>query len=315
MSGNLIDLRKRIKAVKNTQKITKAMKTVSAAKLRRSANELKKNDAHSKKFESILNIVYSAVRRSIQHPLFIKKDKGIRLILVISADKGLCGAFNSHIVKKAESFYKELTTKTEDKEPEEVMFFVVGNKAYRHLLKRNYPILRNFSSVMARFTGRDSSKIANELIALYTNDKEFFENHKQIKVSEWKDVKQIDVIFTEFESSSRQNVSIKTLFPIDKDTLVEEKEEKSEPVEFIFEPTPDEIFKELIPQYLKTRIYNLFLNSLASEHAARMIAMDLATRNASDMIKSLTLTMNKLRQASITKELLEIITATEALKK
>ena len=313
MSGNLIDLRKRIKAVKNTQKITKAMKTVSAAKLRRATNELKKNDAHSKKFESILDIVYSAVSKSIQHPLFLKKDKGVKLLVVITADKGLCGAFNSHVLKKAESLYNEIVSSEESNQ--EALFFTIGNKAYRHLVKRNYPVLRHFSSIMTKFNSKDSSKIADELIALYMNNVDFFENHEEIKTSEWKEIKEIDVIYTEFESSSRQSVNIKTLFPIDKENLIEEKEEKSEPVEFIFEPSPDELFKELIPQYLKTKIYNIFLNSIASEHAARMIAMDLATRNASEMIRSLTLTMNKLRQASITKELLEIITATEALKK
>lgn len=294
MSGNLIAFKKRIRAVENTRKITRAMKTVSAAKLRRSVTELHRNRPLLDKIETML----SRVAREYQadpHPFLVEKETGKHLLVVVSSDKGLCGAFNTHVLKEAEEYYKQLIEKGE-----EVELVTFGTKASRHFKKREYPVIKEYLGAMARLQYEDARALSAFLQDIYRGDEE--------------PVKNIEFVFTEFESSSRQTVARRMLFPL-KGEWEKNGEEFNDEIEYIFEPSAQEIFDALLPQYINTLIYRVLLESSASVHAARMIAMDLATRNAVDMIKRLTLTMNKMRQASITKELLEIITATEALKK
>lgn len=298
MSGNLIDLRRRIKSVKNTRKITQAMKTVSAAKLRRSLSELNRNRPLLAKIESLLSRVGREVKME-SHPFLKKREKGEWVIVAVSSDKGLCGAFNSHVVKRTEDYYHRLA-----EQGESISLVTVGNKIHRHLKKRQYPIKKHYPSMMARLKYEDARQLSVFLREIYENE----------------DIKRVEFVYTEFISSAKQELGLKALFPLKDQWAGAEQgegegEKHRQELEYIFEPSAEEIFKKLLPQYINTLVYRLLLESSASEHAARMIAMDLATRNAGDMIRWLTLTMNKLRQASITKELLEIITATEALKK
>lgn len=290
MSGKLIDLRKRILSVKNTQKITRAMKTVSAVKLRKSNTELNKNKPFMESVENLLKRVGQQLPIE-DFPLLKTREEGKQVLVVISADKGLCGAFNSHVIRSAEEHWQ--TISAGDDEP---MLIVAGNKAFRYFQKKEYPVNKNFRSMMSKLTYEKCLEFSAFLQELYQKE----------------NIRKIEIVYTEFLSASRQEPVIKRLFPISIEWKTQGTEEKE--VEYIFEPDPAEIFQLLLPKYLNSYIYRLLRESEASEHAARMIAMDMATRNAGDMIRNLTMTLNKVRQAAITKELLEIITATEAMR-
>lgn len=290
MAENLIDLRRRIRSIKNTQKITRAMKTVSAAKLRKNVIELNRNRPRLEKIEYLLKKVGEKSDMGL-HPLMKERETGDVIIVTVSADKGLCGAYNSHIFKSTGDIYRDL-----QEQGEEVNLIAIGKKIVQHLTKRNLPLKDSYPSLISKLKVSDAFEISEKLQELYLNH----------------DIKRIEFIYTGFESSSRQEITRKQLFPIS--GKWEELKEEGSDIEYIFEPSPEEIFNSLLPKYINSIVYRILLEAAASENALRMIAMDLATRNASDMINSLTLTMNKLRQASITKELLEIITATEALQ-
>lgn len=290
MSGNLIDLRKRILSVKNTQKITQAMKTVSAVKLRKSNTELNRNRPFMDSVEQLLKQVGKQLSLD-RFPLLEKRSEGRQVLVVVSSDKGLCGAFNSHVIRTAEEYWQQISS-----QDDRAMLVMAGNKAFQYFQKKGYPVSQNFKSMMSSLTYEKVLEFSAFLQELYRKE----------------DIKEIEIAYTQFLSASRQEPAIKKLFPIPLEWEEGEVDEKD--VEYIFEPEPADIFQLLLPKYLNSYIYRLLRESEASEHAARMIAMDMATRNASDMIRDLTLTMNKVRQTAITKELLEIITATEALR-
>ncbi len=288
MSGNLIDLRRRISSVKNTQKITKAMKTVSAVKLRKSVSKMKLSKPVLEKLEYLIR----QVGRSIEFrksPLLKKRGEGETVIVAISADKGLCGSFNSNLSREAEEYYQKII-----EEGGNPSFVTVGKKVNNYLRRKELKIKRNFPDFMIKLKYADSKELTDYLKELFIEEK----------------IKEIKFFYTSFKSSSKQEIADKMLFPIEMELSDNEEEEE---VKYIFEPDPAEILNLLIPKYINSIVFHTMLESSASEHAARMVAMELATQNASDMINSLTLTMNKMRQASITNELLEIITATEAL--
>lgn len=296
MAENLIDLRRRIKSVKNTQKSTKAMKTVSAVKLRRSVAELNKTKPLLEKIESLLRRVRPRVDVE-SFPLLKERDTGKTVIVAISADKGLCGAFNSHLIERVETHFQEQGAENGDKPS----LVTVGNKAFNYFNRREYPIEKNYKSVMSRLKYHHAMDLSKYLQDIYLDP--------------GKEIKKIEFIYTKYISASKQEINVQQLFPIEKEWGEAEEGGNNKEIEFIFEPSPGEIFEYLLPKYVNSNVHQVLLRSAASEHVARMIAMELATQNADEMIKDLTLTMNKLRQASITKELLEIITATEALRK
>lgn len=308
MAENLIDLRRRIKSVLNTQKITRAMKTVSASKLRRSVSELGKTKPMMAKIAYLLKQVSTASKKEA-HPLLEVRKTGNTILVVVSADKGLCGAFNSRLISAAELQFKNTTQWLNDHE--QVSLITVGNKAFKHFDKRNAPILKNYPSLMSRLKFQDALDLSTYLQTIYLDPAAH--------------IKKIDCVFNQYISASRQEICMRQLFPIQSEWDIEETTQKffAVPAEdegyvdndYIFEPSAEAIFQALLPRYLNSLVYQVLLQSASAEHAARMIAMEQATNNASDMIRSLTLTMNKLRQASITKEILEIITATEALQK
>jgi len=290
MAENLIDLRRRITSVKNTQKITRAMKTVSAVKLRKSLMELKKSGPMMDKIEYLLGKV-GVIDGKVLSPFLESREEGKTIVVSLSADKGLCGAFNSNVISKAEKYIKKL-----EEDGEQVSLITAGKKSFKYYNKKNREIMKDYSDFMSDMTYKSSMDFSKFLQDVFLKEK----------------IKKIDMVYYDFISTSRQEVIIKQLFPIKTNW---DNEEDDVEVEYIFEPAPEEIFAALLPKYINSVIYRILMGNIASEHSSRMIAMDLATRNASDMIKSLTLTMNKIRQAAITKELLEIITATEALSK
>jgi len=290
MAGNLIYLRRRIKSVKNTQKITRAMKTVSAAKLRRATGDLNKMRPFAEKIAYLLQQAGGAVEE-FTHPLLSAREQGKVVLVVVTADKGLCGSFNSRLIKQAEDALRERRAAGET-----VELVAVGAKAVRYFTKQGEPLKRQFPAIMGRLKYGDAVQLSEQLQEIFLKE----------------DVRSIEFIYTQFLSSSRQRVGEKRLFPA---VLQLDKMDNGVPVEYILEPDAATIINTLLPRYIHSMVYRILLESLASEHMARMVAMDLATRNASEMVRTLTLAMNKMRQAAITKELLEIITATEALTK
>jgi F-type H+-transporting ATPase subunit gamma len=296
MAGNLIYLRRRIKSVKNTQKLTRAMKTVAAAKLRRATGELKKSRPHRDKITFLLQQTGAMIDLS-QQPLLKTREQGSILLVMVASDKGLCGAFNSHVLKQSENYYRELVDRGES-----VSLITVGTKASRYFLKRNLALETAHNGLISRLQFTDARSLAAELLNVYLNE----------------EIKSVEFAFHKFISTSRQQFTIRRLLPVAMEwsaAIDNEKEKDLEKAKYIFEPGAEAIFQALLPRFIIAAVYQILLQSMAAEQVSRMVAMDLATRNASDMIRSLTLLLNKMRQASITKELLEIITATEALNK
>jgi len=304
MAGNLIFLRRRIKSVKNTQKLTRAMKTVAAAKLRRATSELKRSRAYREKIGQLLREAGAGAVLASQspkgkgeaaQPLLHGNERGAVLLVVIASDKGLCGAFNSHVLRQGESRLRELTAAGR-----EVFLVTVGAKAGRYFAKRGLEPQRTYTGMLGRMQPADAARLAADLQELFLS----------------RAMHSVEFAFSAFVSASKQQFLLRRLFPVEvgapdraaTGTAAGEQE-------YIFEPGADAIFQALLPRFVMAAVYQILLQSMAAEQVARMVAMDLATRNASDMIRELTLQLNKMRQALITKELLEIITATEALNK
>jgi len=288
MAGNLISLRRRIRSVRNNQKITRAMKTVSAAKLRRASGDLGRGRPFLAGLKQLLAAVGQAVDPASQ-PLLQNRSTGRVLLVVIASDKGLCGSFNTKVLKRAEEELANLTAAGET-----VELVVIGSKLVRHFGKKGVAMAQAFPGLMSRLTFDEAKLVFDALQGKFLRG----------------EAKSVIAVSTDFVSASRQEVKVTPLFPLELDLG---GETVGGEVEYILEPGAEELLKALLPRYVQARFYQVLLGSSTAEHAARMLAMDLATRNASDMLHSLTLTMNKIRQASITGELLEIITATEAL--
>lgn len=294
MAGNLIFLRRRIKSVKNTQKLTKAMKTVAAAKLRRSTSELKRSRPYRAKIAQLLREAGKKTALRAQ-PLLRADGRGAAVLVVVASDKGLCGAFNSHVLKQAEARYRELAAAGR-----EVFLVTVGTKAGRYFSKRGMEPKKKYNGMISRLQFADAVALAAELQELFLNG----------------GAGSVEFAFSEFVTASKQQFVIRPLLPaaLDAGEPAElERAPAAERVDYIFEPGADAIFQALLPRFITAMVYQFLLQSMAAEQLARMVAMDLATRNASDMIRQLTQLLNKMRQAAITKELLEIITATEAM--
>jgi F-type H+-transporting ATPase subunit gamma len=293
MAGNLIVLRRRIKSVKNTQKLTRAMKTVAAAKLRRATSELKKSRPYRDKIAFLLQQAAAAAPLA-GLALANGAEKGTVLLVVVASDKGLCGAFNSHVLKQSEAYYRELTAGGQV-----VSLVTIGTKAGRYFSKRNIEVLESHNGLIGRLQSADAGSLSAELQGMFLKG----------------GIRSIEFAFNEFVSASRQQFTIRRLLPVALEPAAPaaEKEAAAGKVESIFEPGAEALLQALLPRHIDAMVYQILLQSMAAEQMARMVAMDLATRNASDMIRDLTLLLNKMRQAAITKELLEIITATEAL--
>ncbi len=281
----LIDLRRRIKSVKSTMQITRAMKMVAAAKVKKAQDQIFASRPYAKKMIEVLSSL-AARANPEEHPLLkIKGNKNIELV-IITADKGLCGAFNSNIIKNAISFINENKDKN-------IGLHLIGKKGYDFFKKKPYPIKSYMINIFRKITFQHSMEISKRIIASYIEG----------------DLDALYLLFNEYKSALQQRVVVERLLPIERAKL-EEKEILSD---YIYEPEPRQIFDALLPHFIEIEIYHALLESSAAEHAARMTAMDAATKNAEEMIDRLTLTMNKIRQASITKEIIEVVNAAEAL--
>jgi len=283
---NILDIRRRIRSVKNTQQITKAMKMVSAAKLRRAQERVMSARPYAQKILSVLN---SLVTRSEgqMHPLL--EDRGgerIQLV-VITADKGLCGAFNSNIIKAAHNFIGENRHR-------QLTLNCVGRKGRDFFRKGPLTVVHEAVNIFARLDYSHARQISAALMEEFAN----------------KEVDAVYLVYNEFKSVIQQRIVVEQLLPIQKMAASEE----ASLIDYIYEQPAGEIFSSLIPKHVEVQVYRALLESAAAEHGARMTAMDAATNNAIDLIDSLTLTMNRARQAGITREIIEIVGGAAALE-
>ena len=287
---SLIDLRRRIRAVKSTQQITKAMKTVAASRLRRAQDRIVGARPFAKLMGRVLNDLAERVDTTM-HPLLappVAPDAPL-LVFVVTADKGLCGSFNANILRRAGGFVGEAERP--------VVMGLVGRKGRDFFVRRGFDVRFELVNIFNDLRYSHAQAVARAAIEEYTGGA----------------VSRVDVIYNEFKSVIQQPVVVEQLLPIPRIEYADGDPEAGVTGEFLFEPTPAEIFRDLLPRHVETQVFRTLLESAAAEHAARMTAMDAATRNADEMIDGLTLYMNKVRQATITRELIEVVSGAEAL--
>jgi F-type H+-transporting ATPase subunit gamma len=275
----LIDIRRRIRSVKSTQQITKAMKMVSAAKLRRAQEAMFAARPYARKMGEVLQSLAS--RAPAAHPLLEERGNERLLGVVVTADKGLCGGFNSNILRMVQNFVKENAAR-------DVALTTVGRKSRDFFRRRHIRIHAEHVGIFTALLRYDSAqRIAQEVIRAFTS----------------RETDEVWLVYNEFKSVIQQRIVAKRLLPVERATL----DPKEPALDYIYEPGPKEIFQGILPKYVEIQVWQALLESSAAEHGARMAAMDAATNNASDMIDRLTLYMNKVRQAAITKEIIEVV--------
>ncbi len=288
--ANLRVIRKRIGSVKSTQQITKAMKMVSAAKLKRAQDGITAARPYARKMREVVQAVAGRSEDG-GHPLLSTREGTKLALLVVTSDRGLCGGFNSNLLRATNRFLsanRELH--------EEILVFAVGRKARDFFRRRQVPVRKEYIGVLGQLSYSHAARMAEDLVGGFLEG----------------DFDEVQIVFNEFRSAISQVVRFEKLFPL----AIERKgpEGMEAAIDYIYEPSRDEILATLLPKYVETQIFRVLLESVAGEHGARMTAMDSATNNAVDMIARLTLQMNRARQAAITKELMEIIGGAEALK-
>jgi F-type H+-transporting ATPase subunit gamma len=287
-------IRKRISSVKNTQKITRAMKLVAAAKLRRAQDAITAARPYARSLERVVAELSEKAGREA-HPLFAERDGKKAAIALFTSDRGLAGAFNAQIIRKVEGYVEEELSEYTD-----VSLRIVGRKGNDYFKRRKANILSHDPAPTSVSALEASHELANRVIDDFLEER----------------VDRVFLVFNEFRSAISQGVVVKQILPVTPATLPEDAAEDAGGGidDFLYEPGKQELLSHLVPLHLQILIYNAALESIASEFGARMTAMDNATRNAGDMIDKLTLQYNRARQAAITKELLEIISGAEALK-
>lgn len=291
--ASLLDMRRRIKSVKNTQQITKAMKMVAAAKLKRAQDRVTAARPFAQKMSEVLGNLSANVGDEFQSPLLTERGDEKYLIVLVSADKGLAGGFNTNIIKAASNFVKE------DGAGKEIQMMPVGRKG-RDFFKRREMI---FAEEYVGLTGTgnvnhsDAMEIAQRVIKIFTEDET---------------IDKVFLVFTEFKTVMTQKPVVEQLLPIPRNTVEETSASGAATAEYIYEQPAAEIFNRLLPKQIETQIYRAMLESTASEQGARMTAMDSASKNAGELIDSLTLNMNRIRQAAITKEIIEVVSGAAA---
>ena len=277
----LIDIRRRIRSVKSTQQVTKAMKMVSAAKLRRAQEAILAARPFARKMMEVLNRMASRADPHA-HPLLEDRGEGKVLAVVITADKGLCGAFNANIIRTVTRFLAE-------RSEVDVSFSFVGRKGRDFFRRREVKIRAEHVGVFQALRFETAREIAADLVEAFTSH----------------DVDRVFLVHNEFKSVIQQPLVIDRLLPIERH-VISPGDEESE-LDYLYEPAPAAIFEEILPKHVEMQVWRALLESAAAEHGARMTAMDAATNNATDLIDRLTLHMNKVRQAAITNEIIEIV--------
>lgn len=286
---NLKDIKRRIKSVKNTRQITKAMKMVSAAKLKRAQDEITAARPYAEKMLELINSLASKAS-SDSHPLLENRGNARIGLILFTSDRGLCGGFNSQLLRTAERFIRENGSS-------EVSLYLVGKRGAEYFKRRSFKILNARIIGGGRPGYSTAVEIANDVVAAYMNG----------------ELDEVHVIFSEFKSAMTQTPLTQKLLPVSAATEAEKMEEGGQG-EYLYEPSEGAVLASLLPKYVEVQAFRALLETSASEHGARMTSMDSASKNAGSMIGGLTLVYNRLRQAAITRELMEIIGGAEALK-
>ena len=306
---SLLDLRRRIRAVKSTQQITKAMKMISASKLRRAQDRVIGARPFALQMQRVLNSLASRVDPA-SHPLLAEREQtpdSKVLLIVVTADKGLCGGFNTNIIKAAGVFINNAGAP--------VSLGLVGRKGRDFFKRRGFEVRVEEIGIFQRVKYADAKRIADAAIEEFTSGR----------------VSKVYIVYNEFKSVMQQRVTTEQLLPIPKigagstqqDPASVRRAGPAEPaegkapvqgdVDYIYEPGPEQILSDLLPKHIEIQVYRALLESAAAEHAARMTAMDAATKNSGEIIDTLTLYMNKVRQAAITREIIEVVSGAQAL--
>ena len=293
--ASLRDIRKRIRSVKNTRQITKAMKMVSAAKLRKAQDAILAARPYATMLDQIIaDLSVRSGDENLTHPLLVARPVRKVELVLLTSDRGLAGGFNSNVIRRANRFLYENTAM------ERIQLATVGRKGNDFFRNRGQSIRKDFGGLYQRLNYRAAADVTEELVASYLNG----------------EVDAVHIVYNEFVTAITQKVTVAQLLPLQ--TLGTPGQAPSEGapalVDFKYEPDRQAVLDRLVPQAVNIKLYRALLESVASEHGARMSAMENATSNASDMIGSLTLTYNRTRQAVITKELMEIVSGAEALK-
>jgi F-type H+-transporting ATPase subunit gamma len=288
---SLIDLRRRVRAVKNTQQITKAMKMVAASKLRRAQERIMSARPFAVQMQRVLGSLASRVDPSI-HPLLVAREPrpdAQTLVIVVTGDKGLCGSFNTNAIKGAGTFIVENGGPS--------TLGLVGRKGRDFFARRGFAVMFEQIGIFQKLRYDDAQTIARLAIEAFTSGT----------------VDRVMLVYNEFRSAISQRVVVDQLLPIAR-AAVDETPRPAEgaQIDYLFEPSPQQIFNELLPRYVEVQVYRALLESNAAFFAAQMTAMDTATKNSADMISSLTLYMNKVRQAAITREIIEVVSGAAA---
>ncbi len=282
---SLLDIRRRIRSVKNTQQLTKAMKTVSAAKLRRAQERVFSARPYAEQLKRVLGNL-TARLENVLHPLLEIRPEQRILLVIVTADRGLCGAFNSNINRAAQGFIREHREQT-------VQLVTVGRKGRDFFRRRAVPIQAEFVNIFSRLDYGHAKDISDAIIQAYTNS----------------EIDAVYIVYNEFKSVIQQRVVVEKVLPLSRSELAQTEPQP----EYIFEQPPQDIFNQLLPRYVEIQIFRALLESAASEHGARMASMDKASGNAGVMIGMLTLNMNRIRQAAITREIIEVVSGAGAL--
>ena len=282
--ANLKDIRDRIKSIRNIQQVTKAMKMVAAAKLRKAQERMEQARPYEQRLSKVIHSLLTDVDRSLLPLLDVREVKRIAVV-VFTSDRGLAGSFNSNIIRRAEEEIKSFGREVSD-------LICIGRRGRDYFRKRDYNVVKDYADFWSDLNFTHAMEFGEELIELFVSGK----------------TDEVHIVYNWFKSVGTQEIRMERLLP-----LVYEGEEQSLS-ERLYEPSKEELVRSLIPRHMNVEMWKYLLESFASEQAARMVAMDNATENAGELIHDLRLEFNKLRQASITKEVLEIISGAEALK-
>jgi F-type H+-transporting ATPase subunit gamma len=284
---SLIDLRRRIRAVKSTQQITKAMKMIAASRLRRAQERVVSARPFAQRMLKVLNGLVSRVDQDTHPLLRVTAPPGSRpLLIVITADRGLCGSFNSNIIKAAGQFI------VKEGQQHEIALGLIGRKGRDFFRRRGFDVRYEAAGIFQRLSFGDAVSLADAAIEEFTSGR----------------ASSVYLVYNEFKSVISQRIVVERLLPIPR----LDGEDAGPKTEYMYEPSPAEIFKDLLPRHVQVQVYRALLESNAAFFAAQMTAMDAATRNSAEMLENLTLYMNKVRQAAITREIIEVVSGAAA---
>ena len=292
MSGALKEVRNRIQSVKSTQQITKAMKMVSAAKLRRAQDAIIQMRPYAKKLQEMLSNIVGSAGGDVNMALTIERPVQKVLVIVITSDRGLCGGYNSNLIKLAKAALNEKYANQAAKGGSEIL--PLGKKGFEHFTKNKFKVIDQYWDIFSQLTFEHVAAVSKYAMDAFEKG----------------EVDAVDLVYSEFRNAATQKFTVEQFLPVRK---TEQKKGEAK-ADFIFEPDKKVLIEELMPKILNTQLYKAILDAHASEHGARMTAMDKATENAEELLKSLKISYNRARQAAITTELTEIVSGAAALQ-